>query len=86
MPKFIYSELLVPKLIHLMTKGFENLVAGQLFIDPYNIMSRNFPYRFCDIRDKFRDISKLIFTKFCDISSHNYTYKISMIAGSVIVR
>ena len=27
------------------------------------IMSRNFPYRFCDIRKKFCDIRKLMFTK-----------------------
>ena len=32
------------------------------------IMSRNFPYRFCDIR-------KLMFTKFCDISSQNATFQ-----------
>ena len=31
--------------------------------EQFYIMSRNFPYRFCDIRKKFCEIRKLMFTK-----------------------
>ena len=34
-------------------------------------MSPNIPVGFCNIRKKFGEIRELMFTKFCDISSHN---------------
>ena len=42
----------------------------------------NIPAGFSNIREKFGDIRKLMFTKFCDISSHNLNFELSKFAVS----